>query len=161
MCKNAVSEFSSADRDKVKEIISEQKGVQGALIPVLHNVQEHFGYVPYDAQKIISEEMNIPLTEIYGVITFYSRFTLVPTGKYKVSVCLGTACYVRGSDHILEEVEKEIGVKDGQSSEDGLFSIEATRCVGACGLAPVMTVNEDVYGKVTPEQIKGILAKYK
>lgn len=161
MCKNAVSEFSSADRDKVMEFVSAQKGVQGALIPVLHNVQEHFGYVPYEAQKIISEQMNIPLTEIYGVITFYSRFSLMPKGKYKVSVCLGTACYVRGSELVLEKVEKTLGIKSGGSSEDGLFSVQATRCVGACGLAPVMTVNEDVYGKVTPEQVENILAKYK
>lgn len=116
--------------------------------------------MPYEAQKIIAEELDIPAAEVYGVVTFYSRFTLKPTGKYKVSVCLGTACYVKGSELVLEKVQQILGVKAGDSTDDGMYSVEAIRCVGACGLAPVMMVNEDVYGKVTPDEVETILSKY-
>ena len=112
-------------------------------------------------QKTIAEGLNISLAEVYGVVTFYSQFSLKPKGKYRISVCLGTACYVKGSDKILEEVEKELGIKCGECTEDGLFSIDSCRCVGACGLAPVMTINEDVHGKLKPEMVKGILDKYR
>ena len=161
MCQRVSTEFDDGARQKVLEFIESQRGVKGALIPVLHMVQEYFDYIPYEAQKLISEEMNIPITEIYGVITFYSRFSLKPTGKYKVSVCLGTACYVKGSELVLDKVQKTLNVKAGDSSDDGMYSVEATRCIGACGLAPVMTVNDDVYGKVTPEEVELILSKYK
>jgi NADH-quinone oxidoreductase E subunit len=142
-------------------IINKNKDNNGALMQILHDVQDSFGYIPYEAQKVIAEELNVPLSEVYGVITFYSRFTLNPVGKYKVGVCLGTACYVKGSDKVLERIENILKIKAGETSADGLYSIDATRCVGACGLAPVMTINEDVYGKLVPEDVDKILAKYK
>lgn len=145
---------------KIKGFIKAQEGVEGALIPVLHEAQESFGYIPYAAQRLISEEMNIPIAKIYGVITFYSRFTLQPTGKYKVAVCMGTACYVKGSEMVLDKVQKCLNVRVGESSADGKFSVESTRCIGACGLAPVLMVNDSVYGKVTPDDVPNILAKY-
>lgn len=143
------------------KIIDEHKEQNGALMMVLHEVQDNLGYIPYEVQKFIAENLNVPLSEVYGVVTFYSRFTVNPVGKYKVGVCLGTACYVKGSDKVLEKVEQNLGIKAGETTKDGLFSIEATRCIGACGLAPVMTVNEEVYGKLTADQVDGILAKYK
>ncbi len=153
--------FDEAAKKKVIEFVEAYKGTKGALIPVLHEVQDYFGCVPYEAQTLIAEGLDIPVTEVYGVVTFYSRFTLKPTGKYKVSICLGTACYVKGSSLVLNKVEEVLGVKAGESSDDGIYSVEATRCVGACGLAPVMTVNDDVYGKVTPDEVEAILAMYK
>ncbi len=154
-------QFDEAAKKKVVEFIDMYKGTKGALIPVLHEVQEYFGYVPYEAQTMIAEGLDVPASEVYGVVTFYSRFTLKPTGKYKISVCLGTACYVKGASLVLNKVEEVLGVKAGESSDDGLYSVEATRCIGACGLAPVMTINEDVYGKVTPDEVEAILAMYK
>lgn len=154
-------ELNDEEKSKILEFINMHRGIKGALIPILHEVQEYFGYIPYDAQKIISKEINVPISDIYGVITFYSRFSLKPTGKYKVSVCLGTACYVKGSDKILQKVEEVLNVKAGDSSEDGMYSVEATRCVGACGLAPVMMVGDEVYGKITVNDVEGILSNYK
>ncbi len=149
------------DNEMLMNIINKNKDNNGALMQILHDVQDSFGYIPYEAQKVIAEELNVPLSEVYGVITFYSRFTLNPVGKYKVGVCLGTACYVKGSDKVLERIENILKIKAGETSADGLYSIDATRCVGACGLAPVMTINEDVYGKLVPEDVDKILAKYK
>lgn len=126
---------------------------------ILHKTQELIGYIPFEAQKIIAEKLNIPMAEIYGIVTFYSRFTLEPVGKYKIGVCLGTACYVKGSEKVLDKVEEILKIKAGQTTSDGKFSIDTTRCVGACGLAPVITVNEDVYGKIAPDKINEILAK--
>ena len=160
MCKGN-EEFLVEDEASVKEIVDLYREKEGALIPILHEVQEKFGFIPYGAQRVISKETGIPISEIYGVITFYSRFSLKPTGKYKISVCLGTACYVKGSDLVLDKVSELIGIKSGESSADNMYSLEATRCIGACGLAPVMTVNEDVYGKVKPEEVEIILSKYK
>ena len=134
---------------------------KGGLIPVLHEVQELYGYISEGVQKTISEKMNIPLSEIYGVATFYSRFSLEKKGEYQVSVCLGTACYVKGADKVLEKVKEILNLDVGKCSEDGKYSLDATRCVGACGLAPVMMVNEDVYGKVTPDMVDSIIKKYK
>lgn len=148
------------EAERIKGFIKAQEGVEGALIPVLHDVQDSFGYIPYAAQRLISEEMDIPIAKIYGVITFYSRFTLQPTGKYKVAVCMGTACYVKGAELVLERVQKHLNVRVGESSTDGKFSVESTRCIGACGLAPVLMINDDVYGKVAPDDVPGILAKY-
>ena len=127
------------------------------LIQILNDVQEHYGYIPVHAQKAISEYLNIPMAEIYGVVTFYSRFTLKPKGKYHIAVCLGTACYVKGSQKIMDRLEERLGIKTGETSKDGKFSIEATRCVGACGLAPVFTVNGEVYGKATVQKLDQIL----
>jgi len=147
--------------EKLKAIIEAHKDQPGALMPVLQQAQEVYGYLPIEVQKIISEGLDIPLEEIYGVVTFYSQFSLNPKGKYKVSVCLGTACYVKGSGEIFDKLTKLLGIQNGECSPDGRFSLEACRCIGACGLAPVMTVNEDVYGRLTVDQLEGILAKYK
>ncbi|WP_242848702.1 NADH-quinone oxidoreductase subunit NuoE [Neofamilia massiliensis] len=118
------------------------------LIEILHLVQNTYGYIPEDMITLISKTLDIPPSRIYGVITFYSRFSLVPTGKYSISVCMGTACYVKGAGDILDEVKKELGINSGETTEDGLFSIVETRCIGACGLAPVVTVNGEVHGRL-------------
>ncbi len=146
--------------EKIREVIAKCNGDKSQLIHVLNEVQELYGYVPTYVQKVISDEMDIPMAEIYGVITFYSRFSLEAKGKYNISVCLGTACYVKGSQAVLDKVKEILGIDVGGVTADGKFSIEQTRCVGACGLAPVMTVNNDVYGNVDPSKVKDILAKY-
>lgn len=146
--------------DQLDRIIAERKSTPGSLIMVLHQAQELFGYLPQDVIKRVAEGLDIPLSEVYGVVTFYSLFSLKPRGKYKVSVCLGTACYVKGSAQIVAELEKQLKVKPGQTTDDGLFTVEITRCIGACGLAPVMTINDDVYGRLTPNKLADILAKY-
>lgn len=129
-------------------------------MPILQEAQEIYGYLPIEVQTMIADGLDISLSEVYGVATFYSQFSLTPKGDNRISVCLGTACYVKGSDKILEEVKKILGIEVGGCTEDGVFSLDATRCVGACGLAPVMMVNDDVYGKVTVKEVKGILEKY-
>ena len=146
---------------KLQEIIEKYKNINGALIPVLHEAQDVYGYLPMSVQKKISEKMNIPLSEIYGVVTFYTQFSLKPKGKYKVSTCRGTACDVKGSKLILEKLKEKLGISVGDCSEDGRFSLEACRCIGACGLAPVIMINDDVYGKLSPDDIDKILDKYK
>ncbi|MGB7604776.1 MAG: NADH-quinone oxidoreductase subunit NuoE [Lutisporaceae bacterium] len=146
--------------DKLEHIINEHKDQQGALMPLLHETQELFGYLPEEAQKKISEALDISMAEIYGVATFYSRFTLKPRGKYTVAVCLGTACYVKNSQGVIEKVMNELKIKAGETTDDGFFTLEATRCIGCCGLAPVMTVGDDVYGKIVPEDVPDILKKY-
>lgn len=145
---------------KLKDCISAHKNEPGALMPVLLEAQNIYGYLPAEVQSIIANELNVSLAEVYGVATFYARFSLNPKGKHLVSVCLGTACYVGGSDKILAEVEKELRVKCGESTPDKKFTIESCRCVGACGLAPVMIVDGEVYGKITPKDVQGILEKY-
>ena len=145
---------------KLLEVIKEHKGQKGALMPIMQAAQDIYGYLPYQVQKIISDETGIPIEKIYGVATFYAQFSMQPKGKYVVSVCLGTACYVKGSGNVLDEVEKVLGIKDGECTPDGKFSIETCRCVGACGLAPVMIVDGDVYGKMKPDMVADILAKY-
>ncbi|HIU80144.1 MAG TPA: NADH-quinone oxidoreductase subunit NuoE [Candidatus Coproplasma excrementipullorum] len=146
---------------KLNAVIEESKSTPGCLMHILQEAQAIYGYLPLPVQKTIAEGLNISLSEVYGVATFYSQFSLKPKGKYKISVCLGTACYVKGSDKILQEVEKELGIKVGECTEDGLFSIDSCRCVGACGLAPVMMINEDVHGRLKPEMVKGILDSYR
>ncbi|MGN1349784.1 MAG: NAD(P)H-dependent oxidoreductase subunit E [Anaerovoracaceae bacterium] len=141
-------------------IVDKYRDDKGALIPVLHEVQEYFGYLPIEVQKVISDELHIPLAEIYGVVTFYAQFTTQPKGKYTVSVCLGTACYVKGSGKILEKFESILGIKAGEVSGDGMFGIEACRCIGACGLAPVATVNGEVYGRLVQADVQTICDKY-
>lgn len=143
---------------KMEEILSKYKQDKSNLIQILNEVQEHYGYIPKHAQLAISEYLDLPMAEIYGVITFYSRFTLKPKGKYNVAVCLGTACYVKGSEKILDKLKEKLGIDVGEVTKDGKFSIEATRCIGACGLAPVFTVNGEVYGKATPELLENVLA---
>ncbi len=145
---------------KLMEIIAEHKEDPGALMPVLQKAQDVYGYLPIEVQTIIADGLGKPLSEVYGVATFYSQFSLTPKGQYEIGVCLGTACYVKGSNLVLEKVEEVLGIKVGECTPDRKFSITATRCIGACGLAPVMTINEDVYGKLTPEMIPDILSKY-
>lgn len=146
---------------QLKEVMEKNKNTKGALMPVLHEAQKIFGYLPIEVQTLISEELKVPLSEIYGVVTFYSQFTLVPKGQYQIGVCLGTACYVKGSQAILDRIKENLNVQVGSTTPDGKFSLEATRCIGACGLAPVITINEDVYGRLKSEEVDGILEKYK
>ena len=160
--KNAGVAFKGTPEQEkeLKEVILKHKDQKGALMPVLQEAQEIYGYLPIEVQTIIAEGLDIPLEEVYGVVTFYAQFSLYPKGQYKVSVCLGTACYVKGSGDIYDRLQQRLGIQGGQCTPDGKFSLEACRCVGACGLAPVMTVNEDVYGKITPDDVDEILAKY-
>lgn len=145
---------------KLKAVIEECKDDKSLLMHVMQKAQEIYDYLPIEVQKMIAEGMGVPLQKVYGVSTFYAQFALSPKGKYNVSVCLGTACYVKGSQEILDEITKILGIGEGECTPDLKFSIEACRCIGACGLAPVFTVNDDVYGRVTPDQVKDILAKY-
>ena len=145
---------------KLRKVIEEHRGQKGALMPVLQNAQEIYGYLPIEVQEIVAAGLGIPLEEVYGVATFYSQFTLNPKGKYKISVCLGTACYVKGSGDLFNSLSEKLGIQSGMCTPDGKFSLDACRCVGACGLAPVMTVNDDVYGRLTGDELDEILAKY-
>lgn len=141
-------------------VIERHKDQEGATIPVLHEAQEIYGYLPIEVQKMISVGLNVPLAEIYGIVTFYAQFSLNPKGVYQIGVCLGTACYVKGSGDILEKIKEILKIDVGECTPDGKFSLDATRCIGACGLAPVITINDDVYGRLTVEEIPGILQKY-
>lgn len=143
--------------EALEEILNKYKKNKDNLIQILNEVQEHYGYIPSRVQLAISEYLDIPMAEIYGVITFYSRFTLKPKGKYHIAVCLGTACYVKGSSKIMDRLQERLQITSGETSKDGKFSIEATRCVGACGLAPVFTVNGEVYGKATVQKLDQVL----
>lgn len=154
--------FKGTDEQKAKlmAVIEANKDVQGAVMPVLQAAQEIYGYLPYEVQLMIAEGLNVPLEEVYGVSTFYSQFALSPKGKYHISVCLGTACYVKGSGDILDKLKQLLGIEAESCTEDGKFSLTACRCIGACGLAPVLTVNDDVYGRLTVDMIPDIIAKY-
>ena len=147
--------------EALQQVIDELRNEPGALMPIMQRAQDIFGYLPEEVQNYIAKELDIPVSDIYGVATFYAQFNLEPKGKYIISVCLGTACYVKGAQLVLDELEKVLGVPAGSTTPDGLFTLNATRCLGACGLAPVMTVNEEVYGRLTPEDIPGIIAKYR
>lgn len=152
------------NKEKIQEymyFINENRDKPGILMPALQEAQEMFGYLPTEILELISKELNIPLAEIYGVATFYSQFTFIPKGKYNISVCLGTACYVKGAEKILEELENVLGIKSGGTTPDLMFSITPTRCLGACGLAPVININDETYGKLKVEDIKGLIEKYK
>ena len=145
----------------LESLCDKYQPIKDNLIQMLNEVQEHCGYIPMNAQKKLSEFLNVPMAEIYGVITFYSRFTLKPKGKYNVAVCLGTACFVKGSEKLLDIAKETLKIKEGETTEDGKFSLEATRCIGACGLAPVFTVNDEVYGKATPDLMKKVIEEYR
>ncbi len=145
---------------ELKQAIAEYRDMEGSLIMVLHRAQEIFGYLPEDVQRFVARELNLPVSEVYGVTTFYSYFSLKPRGKYRIAVCLGTACYVRGSAEIVSAIEKELGIKVNDTTADGRFTLEVSRCIGACGLAPVMTINDHVYGRLTADKIPEILAKH-
>ncbi len=143
------------------QIIDQHSGDKGSLMPILQEAQGIYGYLPIEVQTIISNRMNIPMEKIYGIVTFYSQFSLSPKGKYKVSVCMGTACYVKGSGDIFNKLKTILGIEDGECTADGNYSLESCRCIGACGLAPVITINDDVYGKLTADDLDGIISKYK
>ncbi len=152
---------STAEQDeRLRQVIEKYKDAEGALIPVLHEAQEIYGYLPKEVQQRISEGLDIPMAEIYGVVTFYTQFSIYPKGQYQVAVCLGTACYVKGSGDIIDKIKQKLGIDVGQCTDDGKFSLDATRCIGACGLAPVLTVNDEVYGRLTVDDVDEILAKY-
>lgn len=146
--------------EQLRSVIESYRDSEGATIPILHKAQEIYGYLPIEVQTIIAEELNVPLAEIYGIVTFYAQFSLNPKGRYEIGVCLGTACYVKGSGDILEKIKSLLGIDVGECTPDGKFSLVATRCIGACGLAPVITINEDVYGRLVTDDIEGILKKY-
>ena len=147
-------------KEETKTIVSKYPKEKDQLIAILNDVQEKYGYIPKQAQLAISEELSIPMAEIYGVITFYSRFTLEPKGKYNISICLGTACYVKGSQKLLDRAKERLGIEPGQVTSDGKFSIDEVRCVGACGLAPVFMINDEVYGNATVKQLDEAIDKY-
>lgn len=144
----------------LRAVIDELRNDQGCLMPIMQKAQDIYGYLPYEVQKMISDELDVPMEKIYGVATFYSQFNLYPKGQYKISVCLGTACYVKGSGDIYNKLMEILGIAGGECTADGKFSLDACRCIGACGLAPVMMINDDVYGRLTPDELDGILAKY-
>ena len=161
-CKKETVPFSGTPEQEaaLKKVIAELKDTKGALMPIMQQAQDIYGYLPIEVQTMISDETGIPLEKIYGVSTFYSQFALQPKGKYKISVCLGTACYVKGSGIIFDKLAEKLGIAPGECTPDGKFSLEACRCVGACGLAPVMTINDKVYGNLTPDDLDRILAEY-
>ena len=147
--------------DALDAAIARHKGEPGALMPVLQEAQNIFGYVPQDVQQIIADGLGTTLAEVYGVATFYAQFSLEPKGQYVVGVCLGTACYVKGSQKVLDKLSEELKIPVGKTTPDGVFTLNATRCLGACGLAPVMMINDEVYGRLTPDEVTAILNKYR
>ena len=142
------------------EIIEKHKNEPGAIMPVLQEAQNVYGYLPIEVQQMVADGLGVPLSEVFGVATFYSQFSLTPKGKYNISVCLGTACYVKGSGDVFNRLSELLGIGADECTEDGKFSLTACRCIGACGLAPVLTVNDEVYGRLTADDVDGILAKY-
>ena len=160
-CKTVVPYAGTKEQEeRLQQVIAAHRGQPGATMPVLQAAQEIFGYLPEEVQIMVAEGLDIPLTEVYGVASFYAQFTLNPKGKYQISVCLGTACYVKGSGKIYEKLQEKLGIAGGECTPDGKFSLDACRCVGACGLAPVIMINNDVYGRLTPDQVGAILDKY-
>ncbi len=149
------------DIEKIQEICKDFENSAGNLINVLHKTQEYFGYLPAEVQEVIAKELNISEAKVYGVVTFYSFFTMKPKGRFPISICTGTACYVRGAENVLEEFKKELNINPGETSEDGKFSLSCLRCIGACGLAPVVMVGDKTYGRVSPNDVKKILKEYK
>lgn len=145
---------------KLDAVIAEYKGIEGALMPVLQGAQEIYGYLPVEVISHIAKGMDVPMEEVYGVASFYSQFSLNPKGDVTIAVCLGTACYVKGSGDLINKISEIIGIEAGETSADGKYSLDATRCIGACGLAPVLTVNDEVYGRLVVDDIPGIIAKY-
>ena len=147
--------------DELESFVNKLSDKNGALISVLHKAQEIFGYLPQEVQSFVAEQLGISIAKVYGVVSFYSYFTMTPKGKFPVAVCMGTACYVRGAEKVLHDFEKQLGIKTGETTADGLFSIDALRCVGACGLAPVVLVGEDVYGRDEAKDVTAIIKKYR
>ena len=158
MCSNKLKESGFRELETFINSLDTKKG---SLISVLHKAQGIFGYLPREVQEFVADKLNESLANVYGVVSFYSYFTMVPKGEHAVAVCMGTACYVRGADKVLNEFQNQLGIKSGETSVDGKFSIDALRCVGACGIAPVVLVGEKVYKKVEPNEVKGIIEEYK
>lgn len=161
-CKHETVPFRGTKEQEaaLMAVINEYKDTPGALMPIMQKAQDIYGYLPIEVQTMISDETGIPMEKIYGVATFYAQFTLEPKGKYRISVCLGTACYVKGAQEVYNKLKELLGVGDGGCTPDGKFSLDSCRCIGACGLAPVMMINDDVYGRLTPDMLPDILAKY-
>lgn len=160
-CGNCKNELAREMYAELEKFINELPEKRGALISVLHRAQAIFGYLPKEVQEFVGEKLNISAAQVYGVVSFYSFFTMEPKGKYPISVCLGTACYVRGADKVLDAFKKELGIEVGQTTEDGKFSLDALRCVGACGLAPVVLIGDKVYGRLnSADQVKEIIKEY-
>ncbi|MBC7341951.1 MAG: NADH-quinone oxidoreductase subunit NuoE [Clostridia bacterium] len=145
---------------KLDQVIDQYRGQPSGLIQVLHQAQELFGYLPYEVQERVAEGLGVPLSEVYGVTTFYTFFSLYPKGRHQLKVCKGTACYVRGANNVIDRLEKELGIKPGETTEDRRFSLEVVRCLGACGLGPVMMVDEDVHARLKPDKLPQILSRY-
>lgn len=158
---NVAFDGTKEQEDALRAVLAELKGVPGGLMPAMQKAQDIYGYLPKEVQQIIADETGVSLAEVYGIATFYAQFSLSPKGAYKVAVCLGTACYVKGSGEIFDELTKILGVENGGVTPDKRFSLDATRCIGCCGLAPVMTINDEVYGKITAKDVAGIIEKYK
>jgi NADH:ubiquinone oxidoreductase subunit E len=155
-----LKEFTPDQIAKLDEIIEKHQGEQGGLIPVLEQAQEILEYLPVPVQQRVADGLNLPLSRVYGVVTFYSFFTMTPRGKHTVRVCLGTACYVRGGKNIAENIENLLHIKEGETTEDRLFTYETVRCLGACGLGPVVVIDGEIHGRMKPAKIKGLLAQY-
>jgi len=157
----SISDEEKKNFDELKEYIDSMKNEDGPLMPIMQKAQNLFGALTIEVQQFISDELGIPMTDVYGVATFYSQFNLVPKGKYLVGVCMGTACYVKNTENILNKVSEVLGIKPGETSEDKLFSLDATRCLGCCGLAPVIMINDQVFGRLQPDDIPGIIDKFR
>ena len=151
---------TAEQEQQLKAVIDENKHDKSNLMVVMQKAQDIYGYLPFEVQNMIAEGMQVPLEKVYGVATFYAQFSLSPKGKYNISVCLGTACYVKGSGDLFDKISERLGIGADECTEDGKFSLTACRCIGACGLAPVLTVNDDVYGRLTVDDVDDILAKY-
>ncbi len=156
----ATIKLSQDKLNTIKEICASFGNKSGEVINVLHQVQGKFGYLPVEVQEVVAHELNMPVAKVYGIVSFYSFFTMQPKGKYPISVCLGTACYVRGAEKVLDEFKRQLNINDGGVTPDGKFSIDTLRCVGACGLAPVAMIGDKVYGRLTPDMVKGVIAEY-
>ena len=162
MTANSVAFSGTAQQqEELLKVINDLRDEPGCLMPIMQQAQDIYGYLPREVQTVISDELGIPLEKVYGVATFYAQFNLNPKGRNQISVCLGTACYVKGSGALFNKLKETLGIDEGECTSDGKFSLDACRCVGACGLAPVMMVNDDVYGRMTPDQVDDVLAKYK
>ncbi|WP_027625222.1 NADH-quinone oxidoreductase subunit NuoE [Clostridium lundense] len=156
-CKNEILE---SKLNELSEFIDSIQNKEGSLIAVLHKAQNIFGYLPNEVQSFIAKKLDIPVSKVYGVVTFYSYFNTEPKGKYVINVCMGTACFVRGAGDVVDELQKKLNIKIGETTADGKYTIEVLRCVGACGLAPVVTVNDKVYGHFTKDKVDKLLEEY-
>ena len=157
----AVIKLSESKVNFIKDVCKSYGNKPGEVINVLHKVQGEYGYLPAEVQELVAKELGIPVSRVYGIVSFYSFFTMTPKGEHPISVCLGTACYVRGAEKVLDELKRQLGINVGEVTPDGKFSLTCLRCVGACGLAPVIEVGDKVYGRMTPDRVKDVLAEYK